>query len=252
MITIKKAFLISLVLSLLLFISDFLRTSFQLVKTKVFVAEVIDGDTFKLSNGIKVRLLGINAPEEGEAFFEEAKNYLSELIEGKEVYLEEDIIKKDIHGRKLAFVFVDDKNVNVEILKKGLAHTFELNKVTKHLEELKNAEKYAIQNEIGIWKKSNITCIKLDNLIFIGKEKVVLKNNCNFSIQLKNWVLEDESHNKFVFPFYVLKPGEKIEVFSTDPNQKFSFKKKYPIWNKEGDSLFLRDSNGLLVLFYRY
>jgi len=252
MLTIKKAVLISFFITLLIFLSNFLQSSSQITKTKAFVIKVIDGDTLELSNGIKVRLLGINAPEEGEAFFDEARNYLSELVENKEVYLEEDIIKKDIYGRKLAFVFVNGKNVNVEILKKGLAHTFDLNKISKYLDELKDAEKYAIRNEIGIWKKSNVTCISLDSLIFVGEEKVVLKNNCNFSIQLKNWVLEDESHNKFIFPSYIFNPGEKIEIFSTNLSQKFSFKKKYPIWNKEGDSLFLRDSSGSLVLFYRY
>ena len=37
------------------------------------VARVIDGDTVELEDKIKVRLLGVNAPERGECYFEESK-----------------------------------------------------------------------------------------------------------------------------------------------------------------------------------
>jgi endonuclease YncB( thermonuclease family) len=254
MITTKKAFIISLVLTLLLFLFDVSKKSgyFLASKETFLVSRVIDGDTVELSNGEKVRLIGINAPEIGDFLGEEAKNFLARLVEGKVVHLETDYIERDIYGRKLAFLFLDGVNINVEILKNGLAHTFDLGKVSKYVNDLKEAESYARTNQIGIWKKSNITCIKLIDLKIVGKEKVVIKNGCNFSIQLKNWILEDESHNKFKFPSYIFKPNEIIEIYSTNKTAKFSFKKEFPIWNKEGDSLFLRDSQGLLVLFYRY
>jgi hypothetical protein len=213
---------------------------------------VIDGDTLELSNGEKVRLIGINAPEIGDFLGEEAKNFLASLVEGKMVDLEADYIERDEYGRRLVFLFLDGRNINVEMVRNGLAHTFVLGKVSKYVNELKEAESYARTNQIGIWKKSNITCIKLIDLKIVGNEKVVLKNGCNFSIQLKNWSLKDESNNLFKFPSYTFKPNEVIEIYSTNKTAKFSFKKEFQIWNKEGDSLFLRDSQGLLVLFYRY
>ncbi|MDT7858456.1 MAG: thermonuclease family protein [Candidatus Aenigmarchaeota archaeon] len=254
MITTKKAFIISLVLTLLLFLFDVSKKSsyFFASKENFLVSRVIDGDTLELSNGEKVRLIGINAPEIGDFLGEEAKNFLASLVEGKMVDLEADYIERDEYGRRLVFLFLDGRNINVEMVRNGLAHTFGLGKVSKYVNELKEAESYAIKEQIGIWKKSNITCIKLIDLKIVGNEKVVLKNGCNFSIQLKNWSLKDESNNLFKFPSYTFKPNEVIEIYSTNKTAKFSFKKEFQIWNKEGDSLFLRDSQGLLVLFYRY
>src|SRR5688572_915442 len=54
------------------------------------VARVIDGDTFELADGDVVRLLGIDAPEEGECYYQESKQALDKLIIGKEVELRKD------------------------------------------------------------------------------------------------------------------------------------------------------------------
>ncbi len=45
--------------------------------TSAIVSEVIDGDTIKLQNGERVRLLGINTPEKGQPYYEEATNRLN-------------------------------------------------------------------------------------------------------------------------------------------------------------------------------
>lgn len=48
------------------------------------VKNVIDGDTFEISGGDgTVRLLGINAPDRGEAGYEGSRVGLAKLIEGK-------------------------------------------------------------------------------------------------------------------------------------------------------------------------
>ncbi|MFH1722945.1 MAG: hypothetical protein ABH950_10130 [Candidatus Altiarchaeota archaeon] len=43
------------------------------------VSRVIDGDTFELSTGEKIRLICIDAPEKGEEFYEKSKTYLEDL-----------------------------------------------------------------------------------------------------------------------------------------------------------------------------
>ena len=67
------------------------------------VARVIDGDTFELADGDIVRLLGIDAPEEGECFGGESKTALKKLIEGKEVELRTDVTGVDDFGRLLRY-----------------------------------------------------------------------------------------------------------------------------------------------------
>lgn len=85
--------------------------NYQQVKT-IFptsgtVTEVTDGDTFSLQNGVGVRLIGIDAPNRGEARWEEARDVLIGLISDKRVFLEYDRYQDDKYGRVLAWVWVD-------------------------------------------------------------------------------------------------------------------------------------------------
>jgi micrococcal nuclease len=67
------------------------------------VTAVEDGDTFTLRNGVKVRLLGIDAP----SGMTRAQNYLVENIFGEKVFLEYDRYQDDKYGRVLAWVWID-------------------------------------------------------------------------------------------------------------------------------------------------
>lgn len=69
------------------------------------VVRVSDGDTFTLSDGRRIRLLGVDAPEIGRCLSEEAKQRLSQLVLGKHVRLKD--ISHDDYGRILASVIVD-------------------------------------------------------------------------------------------------------------------------------------------------
>ena len=82
------------------------------------VSRVIDGDTIETSNGIIIRLIGINTPEKQMPFFQEAKNYLTTLIQNKSVQIES--YGTDKYSRTLAHIFLDDKNINTQILQQGL------------------------------------------------------------------------------------------------------------------------------------
>jgi endonuclease YncB( thermonuclease family) len=67
------------------------------------VTVVEDGDTFTLRNGVKVRLLGVDAP----SGMTRAENYLVENIFGEKVFLEYDRYQDDKYGRVLAWVWID-------------------------------------------------------------------------------------------------------------------------------------------------
>ena len=113
--------------------------------------EVIDGDTIKTEIGT-IRFSGINTPEKGECYYEEAKEKTKELILHKKIKLEEDYIDEDEYGRKLRYIYVDDEFVNGILVSEGYARVFDaFNKTTKRYDELKILEAEAIKKNKGIW-----------------------------------------------------------------------------------------------------
>lgn len=83
---------------------------------------VVDGDTIYLSNGKKVRLVGVNTPEKGVTGYQASKKFVQKLCLNKEIGINIDDRKyRDKYGRTLAVVIVDGKNLNEMLLKEGLA-----------------------------------------------------------------------------------------------------------------------------------
>ncbi len=122
----------------------------------VTVIGVSDGDTFKLSDGKTFRLYGVNAPEVKESYFEEAKAFTQNLVLGKEITFEQEAnYKVDKFGRELGYVFVDGVNLNIELVRNGLARVvlYEKRAKIKYQDELLSAEKSAKELRLGIWKK---------------------------------------------------------------------------------------------------
>lgn len=123
---------------------------------KLTVIEVSDGDTLKLSDGKTFRLYGVNAPEVKEPLFEEAKAFTENLVLGKEINFEQEAnYKVDKFGRTLGYVFVGGVNLNVELVRNGLAKVvlYEKRAKIKYQDELLSAEKVAKEMKIGVWKK---------------------------------------------------------------------------------------------------
>ena len=124
----------------------------KLPKTAV-VKRVIDGDTIELFNGTVLRYVGITAPEEGEDFAEEATKLNQSLVEGKEIKLEYDNYTSDKFGRILAYAFIDNKNVPIELVKKGMAELviYQKRKPFIYQTQLLEAQEQAKQKNLGIW-----------------------------------------------------------------------------------------------------
>jgi endonuclease YncB( thermonuclease family) len=78
----------------------------QIFPQKTIVKEVIDGDTVVISNGLSLRLLGVDAPNRGEENYDKAKTFLASLVLNKKVILEYDTYQDDKFGRILAYVWI--------------------------------------------------------------------------------------------------------------------------------------------------
>ena len=74
--------------------------------TEAVVIRVIDGDTVELSNGERVRFIGIDAPEIGEPGADEATEFVRERVEGRTVWLEPDGNNTDRHGRLRRYIWL--------------------------------------------------------------------------------------------------------------------------------------------------
>jgi len=141
-------------------------------KEFILVKRVVDGDTFLLSNGDKVRLLGIDTPEKYESkkldkdvetthqdkktikkLGKLASDYVKNFVEGKKVYLEKEsnYDDKDRYGRLLRWVYLEDGTfVNGKIIRDGYAQVYEKFPVSK-LDELRKFQKEARENNRGLW-----------------------------------------------------------------------------------------------------
>jgi micrococcal nuclease len=141
-----------LVLALVLF----LRTSSYAETLKVKVTGVVEGDviTVLLRDGAQqqVRLLGIDAPEMEQNFGPAARQHLASLLADKPVNIE--YVKQDSDGRILGKVWLNGKDICLEMLRVGLAwfnkeHADAL--IPGNRELYLTAEAEALRNHKGLW-----------------------------------------------------------------------------------------------------
>ncbi|HMS33820.1 MAG TPA: thermonuclease family protein [Ignavibacteria bacterium] len=138
----------------------------------LFVTKVIDGDTFKMSNGEKVRLTGIDTPEKFESdkldrqsgqsgrdketikkLGEASSEYVRKLVEGKKVTMVKDqgYDDRDKYGRLLRYIYLEDGTfVNAKILEDGYANVYYSKQISK-MDEFKKLERDARENKRGLW-----------------------------------------------------------------------------------------------------
>lgn len=95
---------------------------------------------------LKVRLEGIDAPELKQPFSQQSKEGLSSLVFGKAVTLQ--VTGKDRYKRTLAVVRVEGVNLNLEMVRRGLAWRFDKYSKDEALLNAQNAAKGATR---GLW-----------------------------------------------------------------------------------------------------
>lgn len=122
---------------------------------------VIDGDTLRLEDGRKVRLIGINAPELGgnrapEPLGPEAARALQDLIgPGTPVLLRYGPDRRDRHQRLLAHVFLEDgTNIQQRLLAEGLAAAIAVPPNLWALDCYRQNDLEARRANAGIWSAS--------------------------------------------------------------------------------------------------
>jgi micrococcal nuclease len=161
-------FRILLILVFTLFYSSLLSSQDRKHQDEYFpVKKVVDGDTFWINDGspkgLKIRLIGVDAPEsrnsgkkETASFGKESSEYLTKLISGKRVRLEYDIGHLDRYGRTLAYIYLEDGTfVNATMVKNGYATVMTVPPNVKYADSFLKLERKARKNKRGLWNDSS-------------------------------------------------------------------------------------------------
>lgn len=226
------------------------------------VLQVLDGDTCKLEGGRRVRYLGIEAPETGDFFSEEATQANNRLVGGKTVRLEYVGSRVDRDGRLLAYVFVGKTFVNEELVRQGFAH-LRRPVAAKHKDLLSEAQDEARAACRGIWAKGTncnivITTVHArpaDRKASLNDEYVVIVNQGAHSVNLTGWSVLDEANNRYLFPNFVLPAGGKVTLrtgLGRNKADELFWGSRKPIWNDDGDTIVIKDADGHLILSHIY
>jgi len=110
---------------------------------------VHDGDTIsamKAGSAVKIRLEGIDCPELGQDFGTRAKQFTSAMVFGKDVQVKE--YNLDMYSRMVARIYVDGKDLSLELIKGGLAWHYKRYSSDPTLAE---AEEQARKARRGLW-----------------------------------------------------------------------------------------------------
>lgn len=232
--------------------------------TAISVNEVIDGDTLKMSEGTTVRLIGINAPERSEPYYNEAKTNLENLVIGKNLDMQFDLEKMDRYGRTLAYLFTDNSFINKKMIEEGVAVIETISPNVSRSKELVQAQDNARNKCKGIWEglcsNDSSVCVQISEVYdgegasSLNSEWIELTNTCSSAEDLTGYLIKDSSaSNSYLFKSFMLNSKSKVKLYSgcsVDTSNSVYWQcptRSGAVWNNEGDSAYLFNSGGKLV-----
>ncbi len=243
---------------------------------RAVVARIVDGDTVEvdlLSGGMEtVRLIGINTPESGECFSQEATVALSTLLSDEVFTMTVDTSDKDQYDRLLRYLWLDrGVFVNEIMVRGGFAQARDFPPDSQYVQEIAGAQALAQADGLGLWAPdacgpesgADLRIIEVfpnapgpDNENLNG-EWVDIVNAGLSGESLEGWVLKDESSShRYSFPDgYTLESQAVVRIRTgcgTDTAETLYWCNGSPVWNNDGDTAFLLDPNGNIVSRYEY
>ena len=121
------------------------------------VVSIADGDTITVlregKQQVKIRLHGIDCPEQGQAFSKKAKQFTSKMVFGK--FVEVEPVDIDRYNRLVALVTVFKRLVNEELVNAGFAWVYTRRCDRPICERWKVLENEAREARRGLWADPN-------------------------------------------------------------------------------------------------
>jgi len=187
------------------------------------------------------------------------------LAEGKIVRLEKDVLDRDGLGRLLRYVYVDELFVNAELMRLGYAKASPQSPNLKYSDLFSQLEAEAKEAGRGLWGECfppivvNRACSQFDapgnDNQNRNEEYVCFTNQSAEAVNMTDWQVRDEAEHEYIFPAFTLNPGASVrlrtgcgEASATD----LYWCSPRAVWNNDGDTVYLFDSQGQEVTRYRY
>lgn len=125
-----------------------------------YVTRAVDGDTVEVQLGGSeedVRYIGVDTPETVkpdtpvQCFGPQASAFNHHLVEGRRVRLVFGEERRDVYGRLLAYVYLDGRFVNAELVRRGLARTLTIPPNDRFAGRFKRLQMAAARAGRGLW-----------------------------------------------------------------------------------------------------
>ena len=249
--------------------------------TRATVLRVIDGITIEVQLDGKpqqVRYIGIDLLEYEQDWhiWAESTEKNKQLVDGKTVLMISDQADTDAEGRLARYVIVDGVFINRELAASGYAIAQSTPPNTGCDSLLLEAETQAITAGLGLWAATPtatrtfppptatnsaagegvVVKVAFRGTIWQEPEEFVEIYNSGVSpVQLDGWSVSDIKNHVFVFPRFVLGPGQYCRVYTNLYSRQhcgFSYYNPAPIWDNGGDCAYLKDKTGKLVSQFCY
>jgi len=125
---------------------------------------VVDGDTFRCRDGRRVRLIGVDSPEQRQDPYgaNAAQALLRMLPVGAGVRLERDVALTDRYGRVLAYAWLGSTLVNEAMVRGGWAVLYTVPPNVKYAAPLERAQNEARARGAGLWEERGFECMPAD------------------------------------------------------------------------------------------
>jgi micrococcal nuclease len=176
------------------------------------VIRVVDGDTIVINyhgKSEKISLLCVNTPEsvhpdkkQNVVMGKTASDYTKEKLTGKYINLEFEGQTRGQHGPLLAYVFVDDRNFNLELVRKGLSPYYTKYGFSQRYDKkFREVERYARDHRLNIWGDPELTQKYLRLKSKWGQHKSQI-SSASAPVQTKKWkYVAGKESNVFHHPY---------------------------------------------------
>ncbi|WP_323676072.1 lamin tail domain-containing protein [Halorubellus sp. PRR65] len=229
---------------------------------------------------------GVPSTDDGEAWLTDwghkASEWMRQRVADAEVRIATDpeADRRGSYGRLLVYVHVDGENVNAELLTQGYARMYDSEFAER--DRFASLEATAQSQDAGLWAYTDGAggegAVSGDNGGAVGDsglavatvhadadgpdgdnlndEYVVLENRGDDTIDLSGYTIRDDANHAYTIPADVtLRPGEQLTLFTGSGSASggsLYWGASSPIWNNDGDAVYVETTNGTTAVEYEY